>query len=114
MYRIETEDIYQGSAITGPYKKLWEELVKLNGGTFKDSSDHLEFRSMDGKLLKVKKEKKLGEDEQVVSYEGEMAGTRGKVKVDLFKNSDYYLVSSFLRGGFHLALRVVRESGQSE
>lgn len=106
MNKIKIVEKFQGQAMMKLLDEPWQKLIKLDEGTFIETSSLITFKTTDDLSVTVDKTSVFEEDNQKISYSGSMNEIGGPViLVDKLKNKkDFYIIRGFYPGSFLVIL----------
>lgn len=106
MAKIKIVEKFQGRAMMRLLDEPWQKLIKLDQGTFIESDSKITFETTEGLSVTADKSSIFEEDDQKISYSGNMNDIGGpQILVDKLKSKkDFYVLRSFYPGSFLVVL----------
>lgn len=106
MAKIKIVEKYQGKALMRLNDDPWQKLIKLEQGTFVENQNIITFKTSEGLSVTADKTSIYEEDDQKISYWGNMNEIGGpQILVDKLKEKKYfYVLRSFYPGSFLVVL----------
>ena len=86
MATIKIVEKFQGQAMMRLLDEPWQKLIKLEQGTFSETSSLITFKTTDGLSVTADKTSIFDEDDQKISYSGSMNDIGGpQILIDKMK-----------------------------
>lgn len=106
MATIKIVEKFQGQAMMRLLDEPWQKLVKLDQGTFSETSSGITFKTTEGLCITADKTSVFEDDDQKISYSGSMNDIGGpQILIDKLKSKkDFYVLRSFYPGSFLVVL----------
>jgi hypothetical protein len=97
---------FQGLGMLRLFDEPWEKLVKLDNGTFSETSTGIIFKTTDGLCVTADKTSIFEDNDQKTSYSGSMNDFGGpNIFIDKLKSKkDFYVLRSFYQDSFLIVL----------